>query len=66
MHSKLMLLSHPGYLRIAVPSANLMPYDWGETGVMENVRRPPISTFVHADGRFAESDGVPYRLATIG
>jgi len=36
MHSKLMLLSHPGYLRVVVPSANLVPYDWGETGVMEN------------------------------
>lgn len=36
MHSKLMLLSHPGYLRVAVPTANLMSYDWGEDGVMEN------------------------------
>lgn len=38
MHSKLMLLFHPNYLRIAVPSANLVPYDWGDVGVMENVR----------------------------
>ena len=38
MHSKLQLLFHPNYLRIVVPSANLMPYDWGEAGgVMENV-----------------------------
>ena len=37
MHSKLMLLSHPGYLRVAVPTANLVPYDWGETGDMENM-----------------------------
>lgn len=38
MHSKLQLLSHPSHLRIAVPSANLVPYDWGEQGgVMENV-----------------------------
>ena len=37
MHSKLMLLAHPAYLRIVVPSANLVPYDWGETGVMENM-----------------------------
>lgn len=37
MHSKLMLLAHPTYLRIVVPSANLVPYDWGETGVMENM-----------------------------
>ena len=36
MHSKLMLLSHPGYLRVVVPTANLVPYDWGEDGVMEN------------------------------
>lgn len=38
MHSKLMLLSHPNYLRIVVPSANLVPFDWGEGGIMENVR----------------------------
>ncbi|PTU18765.1 hypothetical protein P175DRAFT_0534536 [Aspergillus ochraceoroseus IBT 24754] len=31
MHSKLMLLFHPGYLRVAVPTANLVPYDWGES-----------------------------------
>lgn len=37
MHSKLMLLSYSSYLRIVVPTANLMPYDWGETGVMENM-----------------------------
>ena len=36
MHSKLMLLSHPSFLRIVVPTANLVPYDWGEDGVMEN------------------------------
>ena len=36
MHSKLMLLSHPGYLRVVVPTANLTSYDWGEDGVMEN------------------------------
>jgi len=37
MHSKLMLLFHPEYLRVVVPTANLTNYDWGETGVMENV-----------------------------
>lgn len=37
MHAKLMLLFHPTYLRIVVTSANLTPYDWGETGVMENM-----------------------------
>ncbi|RAH63398.1 tyrosyl-DNA phosphodiesterase [Aspergillus piperis CBS 112811] len=37
MHSKLMLLFHPGYLRLVVPTANLTPFDWGEmNGVMEN------------------------------
>ena len=37
MHSKLMLLAHPSYLRIVVPTANLVPHDWGESGVMENM-----------------------------
>ena len=38
MHSKLMLLFHPTYLRVVVPTANLVPYDWGEGGgVMENM-----------------------------
>ena len=34
MHSKLMLLSYPDHLRVAVPTANLVPYDWGETGIV--------------------------------
>ena len=34
MHSKLMLLSHPNHLRVVVPTANLVPYDWGETGIV--------------------------------
>ncbi|KAI1489903.1 phospholipase D/nuclease [Biscogniauxia mediterranea] len=37
MHSKLQLLKYPNYLRIVVPSGNLVPYDWGETGHMENI-----------------------------
>ncbi|KAK0623083.1 tyrosyl-DNA phosphodiesterase-domain-containing protein [Immersiella caudata] len=37
MHSKLQLLKYSNYLRIAVPTGNLIPYDWGETGVMENM-----------------------------
>ncbi|KAK2867832.1 hypothetical protein FQN49_003430 [Arthroderma sp. PD_2] len=38
MHSKLMLLFHPTYLRIVVPTANLDPYDWGEKGgLLENM-----------------------------
>ena len=36
MHSKLMLLSFTTHLRIVVPSANLVSYDWGESGHMEN------------------------------
>ncbi|KAM0428220.1 hypothetical protein ACHAPT_007121 [Fusarium lateritium] len=37
MHSKLQLLKYADYLRVVVPTANLVPYDWGETGVMENM-----------------------------
>ncbi|CCG80764.1 Tyrosyl-DNA phosphodiesterase domain protein [Taphrina deformans PYCC 5710] len=37
MHSKLQLLFFDDFLRFVTPSANLMPYDWGETGTMENV-----------------------------
>jgi hypothetical protein len=37
MHSKLMLLKFDTYMRIVVPTANFMSYDWGETGTMENV-----------------------------
>ncbi|KAI1102584.1 phospholipase D/nuclease [Jackrogersella minutella] len=37
MHSKLQLLKYPRYLRIVVPSGNFVPYDWGETGVIENM-----------------------------
>lgn len=36
MHSKLMLLFHATHLRVVVPSANFLPFDWGETGTMEN------------------------------
>ncbi|UKZ96592.1 uncharacterized protein TrAFT101_011372 [Trichoderma asperellum] len=37
MHSKLQLLKYPNHLRVVIPTGNLMPYDWGETGVMENM-----------------------------
>ncbi|KAI8958076.1 phospholipase D/nuclease [Daldinia sp. FL1419] len=37
MHSKLQLLKYPKYLRVVIPSGNLVPYDWGETGVIENI-----------------------------
>ncbi|CAK7213700.1 hypothetical protein SCUCBS95973_001888 [Sporothrix curviconia] len=36
MHSKLQLLKFPGHLRLAVPTGNLVPYDWGEAGTLEN------------------------------
>ncbi|KAF1810319.1 phospholipase D/nuclease [Eremomyces bilateralis CBS 781.70] len=44
MHSKLMLLSFENWIRVVIPTANLVPYDWGESanpnnrvsGVMEN------------------------------
>lgn len=39
MHSKLMLLSHPHHLRVAVPTANLVSYDWGETGIVRHFIR---------------------------
>jgi hypothetical protein len=37
IHSKFMLLVYEDSLRLVVTSANLTPYDWGETGVLENV-----------------------------
>ncbi|KAM4062237.1 tyrosyl-DNA phosphodiesterase domain-containing protein [Hirsutella rhossiliensis] len=37
MHSKLQILKFAHYLRVVVPTGNLVPYDWGETGVMENM-----------------------------
>lgn len=37
MHSKLQVLKFPTHVRIVVPTGNMVPYDWGETGVMENV-----------------------------
>lgn len=37
MHSKLQILKFSGYLRVVVPTGNFVGYDWGETGVMENM-----------------------------
>ncbi|KAG6168960.1 hypothetical protein E4U47_004601 [Claviceps purpurea] len=37
MHSKLQILKFSHYLRIVVPTGNLVPHDWGETGIMENM-----------------------------
>jgi hypothetical protein len=37
IHSKFILVVYENFLRLVVTSANLTPYDWGETGVLENV-----------------------------
>lgn len=55
MHSKLQILKFPDYLRIVISSGNLVPYDWGETGVMENVRTLSNGRYVTIF-YFAESD----------
>lgn len=36
MHSKLMLLFYDTHMRIAIPTANLTEFDWGDDGRMEN------------------------------
>jgi hypothetical protein len=72
MHSKLMLLFHPEKLRIAIPTANLLEFDWGESGVMENsvwlIDLPRLPNKIAADdltdfGKelmfFIEKQGVP-------
>lgn len=46
-----MLLVYDDFLRVAVPTANLRDFDWGETGIMEN------SVFLIDLPRFSE--GVP-------
>ena len=56
-----MLLSYPTHLRVVVPSANLVPYDWGETGIMENVsllRDPAGSLLPYGGGADRNEDGV--------
>ena len=45
MHSKLMLLSHPSHLRVVVPTANLVSYDWGETGIVSRYSIESPHTF---------------------
>ncbi|KAF1345684.1 tyrosyl-DNA phosphodiesterase I, partial [Delphinella strobiligena] len=60
MHSKLMLLFHPHKLRVAIPSANLVKYDWGETGVMEN------SVFLVDLPRLPEDQATQQELTPFG
>ncbi|CEJ81309.1 hypothetical protein VHEMI01445 [[Torrubiella] hemipterigena] len=74
MHSKLQVLKFPNHLRIAIPTGNLMSYDWGETGVMENMvflvdlpRLPDKTTYVPTMFsndlcRFLEESGVDERM----
>ncbi|KAL8303793.1 hypothetical protein RB597_004822 [Gaeumannomyces tritici] len=61
MHSKLQLLKFPGFLRIVVPSGNLVSYDWGETGTMENVvfiiDLPPVGDLAGSEGNTLTSFG---------
>lgn len=59
MHSKLMLLFHPKKLRLAIPTANLLNFDWGETGQMEN------SVFLIDLPRLASSQKVNIEDLTI-
>ncbi|RPB05816.1 phospholipase D/nuclease [Choiromyces venosus 120613-1] len=64
MHSKLMLLFHKSdkgqkWLRIAIPSANLTSYDWGELGgIMENtvfiIDLPQLPKANHNQSHFAK------------
>ena len=61
MHSKLMLLKYERYMRIVVPTGNLMSFDWGETGTLENVGVVVGLGGVSADGcgRWCSSSTFP-------
>ena len=56
IHSKFMLLVYEHSLRLVVTGANLTPYDWGETGVLENVVF--IIDFAKAAARHRRGDAV--------
>ena len=69
MHSKLMLLKYERYMRIVVPTGNLMSFDWGETGTLENVGVVVGFAGVSADrrGRWCSSSTFPsFRLPRSG
>ncbi|KAL9024726.1 MAG: hypothetical protein Q9196_006304, partial [Gyalolechia fulgens] len=72
MHSKLMLLSYPTHLRVVVPTANLVAYDWGETGVMENMAflidlpRLPAEQAMHKDEMTHFGKDLVYFLEAMG
>ena len=62
MHSKLQILKFDDYLRIVIPTGNLVPHDWGETGVLENGSHIlAITRFHHVLTEWL-TDGVPHRL----
>lgn len=63
MHSKLMLLSHPSHLRVAVPTANLVSYDWGETGIVRIFcpQSPLFAPDWGAKGHLYQSKPASYR-----
>ena len=48
MHSKLQILRYSTHIRIVIPTGNLVPYDWGETGVMENVSMKKLPVTMYA------------------
>ena len=50
MHIKLFLLWYPESLRVVIPSANLLPFDWD---TIENVRVHIFRDFDTADGLVA-------------
>ena len=59
-----MLLKYEKYMRIVVPTGNLMSYDWGETGTMENVGGCAVDAGVGGFGELVltgVADGVHHR-----
>lgn len=56
MHSKLQILKFSTHIRIVIPTGNLVPYDWGETGVMENVSK--CITYDQIISNVKTSDGI--------
>jgi hypothetical protein len=57
MHSKLQLLFHNTHTRIAIPTANLVNFDWGEGGIMENAS---LLFFVAYASELTNIDGLPH------
>ena len=53
MHSKLMLLAHPTHLRVAVPTANLVSYDWGETALVCRPHHEKWLVCTHSGSRYS-------------